>query len=414
MRSLLALLIAVCPLSAQQSVAPSASMAPQMQSQQVAGGTITGRIFCGDTNAPARLARVSLQRLADQPQSGIGGGGGFFPGGGAGSQSQTDFDGKYLLTSVRPGTYTLRVQADGYVDPLSSVDVSNWLSTDQAVQQQLRSQLPTVTINGTESVTLDIRIERGGTISGQILYDDGSPAAGLNLQIRDVAMQSAVARPAAGARMGMRVLPGGLVRSDDRGNFRIVSVPPGEYFVMTTVTMPQPMELGRGGGLATYNNVQMLYAPGIYRSKAAKSYKVGRGEDVVGVTITIPTRGFHRVTGTVIQQVNGQAITGGNVSLVDTDDASYVMNGHIRHDGTYQVDFVTPGQYKLRVSSAYDDLGDGPKNGMPPRNYYGTAEMSLTVTESDVTSVTLQVPALDDPTRPPQGNTVVRRTTSPR
>jgi len=202
----------------------------------------------------------------------------------------------------------------------------------------------------------------------------------------------------------------GLHRSyftDDQGNFRISSIPPGDYFVAAWIQIQRMVPLSGSNAFQNVGSVQTVYAPGTFRKKNADIVKLSGTEEKSGITITIPTRGMHFVAGTVIQQANGMPVTGGNVQMVDADDPTLMLNGQIAPDGSFRIDFVTPGQYTLRVMNAFERPQANSQNGtfsnsVRVSHYYGTTEQTVIVASGDSTGITLQVPALDDPTKPPR------------
>ncbi|WP_263417875.1 carboxypeptidase-like regulatory domain-containing protein [Terriglobus albidus] len=198
--------------------AQSPAPAVPRESAALPAGRVTGHVFCADTHAPARQARISLVPLpeenskpADLLRRGRGRGEGF-----------SDLNGSFIIDHVSPGTYAIQVELTGYLDPMSGVDLSDWESLEPEVQRHLRST--GVTIRGGEAAALDVELMRGAVISGQILYDDGAPAA--DVRVQAVSSQTSADR----TRRGENSLP--AVSTDDQGRFRIAGVPPGEYRVV--------------------------------------------------------------------------------------------------------------------------------------------------------------------------------------
>ncbi|WP_263417876.1 peptidase associated/transthyretin-like domain-containing protein [Terriglobus albidus] len=394
-----------------------AQQAPQVQSPQTQpppSGSVSGHILCADTHAPARLARVSLARLRDAGSSVRQSGAMFFGGG-----QTTDLDGFFVLPHVAPGTYAVRVDLPGYLDPMSSVDPQDLTSSDPQIQDRLRSSLSTVTVNGSETANIDVSLERGAAISGKVLFDDGSPAAGVMMQIVDASVLNLPGTVNKGPR---RMMTGRGYNTDDHGAFRVLSLPPGEYVVATSISLQRLAVGSSGAGIAqSISNAQAVYAPGTFRKTGADIIKVSGTDEKSGITITIPTRGMHFVTGTVIQQANGMPVTGGYVQMVDVDDPTFMLNGQIAPDGSFRIDFVFAGNYRVRVMNAYEMPSMSPQNGTGPvgigpgpriNHYYGTTEQPLTISSGDVTGITLQVPALDDPTKPPRPMMTPARSTA--
>ena len=93
-----------------------ASAAQNNPTAKSGGGTLTGHVYCADTNAPARMATVQLKPVkdvearsgahphstSDEPASGV---------------VQTTLDGSFAIPNVVPGSYYVVVTAAGYLLP---------------------------------------------------------------------------------------------------------------------------------------------------------------------------------------------------------------------------------------------------------------------------------------------------------
>ena len=77
-------------------------------------GTVTGHVYCADTNAPARVASVQLKPVKDAKRSRTSLLAGDAPIGGI---ARTGFDGSFTLSKVPPGSYYVVASAQGYLSP---------------------------------------------------------------------------------------------------------------------------------------------------------------------------------------------------------------------------------------------------------------------------------------------------------
>lgn|ERR1035438_3590428 len=82
--------------------------------------TVSGRVYCGDTNAPARLAKVMLQpvevidSMTSQSNKQTSS---------HGEAVQTLLDGSFSISHVAPGIYYVIASQTGYISSLASMFV---------------------------------------------------------------------------------------------------------------------------------------------------------------------------------------------------------------------------------------------------------------------------------------------------
>ena len=162
------------------AVAISHAAAAQQSGKKSASATVSGHVYCADTNAPARLATVMLEPAAaldrdPDPQP---------PKGRPAemvhtSAVQTLLDGSFTIPKVAPGAYYVVAYKSGYLSPLSTLSEDELQHPTPEEHKRLATILPRIVVEARLPVSVDIRLERGAVISGTILYDDGSPASGL-------------------------------------------------------------------------------------------------------------------------------------------------------------------------------------------------------------------------------------------
>jgi hypothetical protein len=132
-----------------------------------------------------------------------------------------DSQGRFVVRDVPKGSFLLLATAPGYI-------VSNY--------GQARASGPTRTIdlNGDErNVTLKIKLWRHGVISGIVSDEAGEPVVGATVRV--------LRRAANGPGGERRYLPGTETTTDDRGQYRLTALTPGQFLVtvpQTQVTVP--------------------------------------------------------------------------------------------------------------------------------------------------------------------------------
>jgi hypothetical protein len=82
----------------------------QNNSAKPGTGTVTGHVYCADTNAPARMATVQLEPVKVAEERGTNHP---YPNSGSviGGVVQTGFDGSFTLANIPPGSYYVVVSA---------------------------------------------------------------------------------------------------------------------------------------------------------------------------------------------------------------------------------------------------------------------------------------------------------------
>jgi hypothetical protein len=320
---------------------------PTLQSAPAAApttGTVTGQVIAQDTQLPARFAQVTLQS-ASSASGGGGGGGGF----GGTSQTRTGVDGSFEA-SVAPGDYYVMASAPGYIPERSLLLADVAAGADPA---DLLARVPLVHVGPDSVNSVIVTMERGGTIAGRVLWEDGSPAAGVPI----LAMLNGptITLPAALQQIrSPSSFPVSL--TDDRGAFRVSGLPSGDYLVQALIQdRPQFNGFGGGGGFnrgrSGGSNIR-VYSPGVFHKADAKPISVRAGEERDDLRLVIDLRGLHTVSGHAASVTAGQNIESGRVTLVDPTDNSLSLSGSIDAHGDFSIAYVPPGSYTLQVSGA--------------------------------------------------------------
>lgn len=359
---------------------------PQVQFQQPSSSsaTVSGRVICSDTQHPARFAQVNLIP-ADAASATPGRGGGGF---GRGGSARTDLDGSFTVTNVEPGDYYVAASATGYISEMSLMMASG---ADLATAL---SHLPSVHVVANAPSTVNVSIERGGVVAGRIQWDDGTPAAGVQVNLQSANTQTGVT---GGQRMGGMIgfvggpMGGQFAQTDDRGQFRISGVAPGDYLLRSTVQAPFS-----GGGFGRTSAIS-LYAPGKVRRADAQVVSIRAGEERSDLSILLDLSTLHRVSGRV--GAASGTVASGTVRLVDSQDSTLSRTATITPDGTYALSYVPAGTYTLSVPFAsttapvigpgrgFDGNGNGRGRSGGQGSSFQPFQETLTVTNTDLSDV---------------------------
>ena len=370
---------------------------------------VSGRVFCADTNAPARMATVSLQP-ADAVDA-------FNPEKGESMATQAEavqtlLDGSFVIPHVAPGAYYVIASLPGYVSPLSSLMKPEEVSAlpPEPNSKRIAKLVPRVTVQANLPAVVNISLERGAAVSGTIQYDDGSPASGLSVALLVRWKDQWVPLPSTPFE---RMNPSAI--TDDQGAYRISGVPAKEYMVQATLNLSKSTfrSDGHGSGQSTSTVFSLpVYSGNKTRTKDAERFTLKAGEERRGEDIQIPISKLHSVRGNIIAKRDGHVINRGFVTLLNADDKSQADYTEVaREDESFQFGFIPEGDYILQIGFAADtewfETPNPPHTSPPTRTdyrnvrTYGSADLPLHV-EGDISGVTVAVP--DAPQPPGQPN----------
>jgi hypothetical protein len=380
---------------------PTLSLAQSPRPEDL--GTVTGHITCADTQRPARLSEVRLVAANITPKTAKPTDDNDVAFGNNLPAVQTDLTGGYTIRNVHPGQYYLRVDLPGYITPLLNFTRDDLAKPTPEIQQRIQNDLQRLTIAPHSTLTADVTLRRGASISGSVLYDDGSPAINLHVRL--------LGRDPKGifAQEVQLNSPWGIGNTDAHGHYCFDSLPEGQYAVEADLTltsqdtsrMPMP-----NGTTVDMTVVKILFSLPVYsgsviRRKDAAPVKLSAGQEASDVDITIPISQLHDVSGSLLAK-DGHALNGGKVQLLFADDRSQFAEVDLNNEsGLFDFAYVPDGNYILSVTEAKDvgsvEVPNPP--GASPRTHtehptlhtYGTTEQPLAV-QTDLQSLNITVP----------------------
>ena len=307
-------------------------------------GRISGTVMAADNGRPIKRARV-FASAAELP---------------AGRGMITDDSGVFDLTELPAGRYTLTVSKTGFVA----------LSYGQ--RRPLQAGTPLQLLDGQQLKGIQFQLPRGSVISGQVLDEDGDALPGVNVRVMRYQYLQ-------GER---RLTPAGNGQTDDKGQYRVWGLMPGDYYVNAIARGGGPgggqfgggpggpafgggaaggrgdRGGGRGGAAAggpeEQTNYAPTYYPGVPSVNEAKPVTVGLGQEVNEISFSMQLVRVSRLSG-VVSNPDGSPVTSGNINLMaDTgggrgNQIGMNFGGRISWDGSFSVSNVAPGRYILRA-----------------------------------------------------------------
>jgi hypothetical protein len=368
MKSRSALAIALLGLAAahtsgaQEAPPPEATAAPSQSAGTSGGGatssgTITGTVYCADTDLPARLATINLIGSAEN---------GFA----ISDTTTSDLNGRFTFNRVQEGSYYAVAVLPGYENLMSVMTKSHLDAMTADDRKKLLARVSSATVTSNLPGQLTIRMERGAEIDGTVVYDDGSPAIGLHVSLKLKADQ---VNDGAGTQMTSAppIYSGAApTTTDDRGHFRIPGVLPGEYAVSVSVPVRWAESTDKNPFaemMEASSGAMDVYVGGGQRASKAEVTKVTASGASKDADITIPLSRLHTIRGQVLLKSTNQPTRAATVRLLyaDTREAARTM---VAPNGEFELHYVAEGSFILHAASSPEllpqvDSGDGDESG---------------------------------------------------
>jgi hypothetical protein len=315
-----------------------AAQKPAQTAKQPAG-ILSGSVYCSDTNLPARLATVYLLEITESSFSTRG-------------SLQTDLDGRFTFSHVHEGNYYVVALLPGYVNLMHSLTLEHLSEIPEDDRKKILAELASATVSADQPAQVSIRLDRGAEIDGTVLYDDGSPAIGLRMRFR--------LKPAKPEAQDVMEPPfeqdpfyaqNGPPTTDDRGHFRILGVPPGEYLVSALVPAASSGHSVESQFIAMVDEslgTLNVYVGNGLRVSKAETIKVDAGGAAKDADITIPLSKLHTVRGRVLLKSTGQPPANARVDLIYADTRERVHTA-MAPNGEFEIPYVPEGNLILRA-----------------------------------------------------------------
>ncbi len=249
----------------------------------------------------------------------------------------TDAAGKFRFEQVPPEAYWIKAEKPAFVD--GRYPLKNGSLRLTAGQQLAHVQ---------------IRLVPYATLSGHVLDEDGEP-------FPSVLVSALSYRFAYGRR---RLMPVGLTRTDNKGEFSLPWIPPGHYFLCADVapirlvaTIPPPPADG-----APETAYVSTYLPNTLDVAGAQKIYVAAGAELSGFNIQLRKSLVVRVKGRLVD-ANGDPINAAQIMLMGGGRVGPMPTAMVNDpQGRFEIPNVQPGAYTAMMR----DMRGGPGENMQP------------------------------------------------
>ena len=337
--------------------------------------TIHGRVVYDDTDRPVRRARVMLRSANSFGPEELTG--------------TTNVRGEFRISGVPAGRYFIGVDSSGFVSPVS------FLNSDENRQtlfhvDDMREYFEEVEVDGKTDKQVLVHARKGAVIAGNVTYTNGEPAVDHPVTVLR----------RRGDRYTMfwtnsNTMQANLL-TDDRGMFRIVGLPAGEYIIGATPRIEHG-ELVKDESLEANmigSSLAMTFHPSTVFATQATTISVQAGEERAGVDIAIADEERHKLSGVVRGRDDRRPVADAMVKLVRKETNKLVSSAlfwpysvgmpGVKTDelGRWRLTQIPDGRYIIFVQppSGYNELPPGAKR-------YGAKQQEIEISGGDVNVV---------------------------
>jgi hypothetical protein len=309
----------------------------QQQSSTEHGATIAGRVILRGDSVSGVLVAVQ----SDQPGENYR------------TSGKTDADGKYRITRIPPGSYSVRAKGQAFIGADDRQHYGYRITLDRDEVRQ----------------GLDFSLRRGGVITGRVLEVGGRPVIEERISIKAASED--------GSQQIDYINWEGF-GTDDRGVYRIYGLLPGRY------------KLCVGMGARRLDQGQVYYPqtyyPGVTDEAKAGIVEVTEGGEVGSVDIILARVRRFEASGRLVDAETGQPQAGINWGFAGIGVSAF---GQSDANGRFRVTGLMPGRYKVFANFEGDyymdpiefDLTDRDVTGLELKSYRGASISGKVVVE---------------------------------
>ncbi len=218
----------------------------------------------------------------------------------------------------------------------------------------------------------DIRLVRGGVITGRVTDADGKPVILERVNLT-------FGGPGAKRQEFPVSLNYEMWETDDRGVYRYFGLPPGRYLVSVGKEVGGGYTSGSARGF-----YRRLYYPGVTEAERAEPVELREGSEATGIDLRLgPLEKTFAVSGRVLDAASGQAVPGAWTDFYVFDNQTrqlrpWTFGDPVNERGEFHLTGLPPGRYGI--------------SGTPDtaRNYYGEL-VAIEIKDEDLAGLEIKL-----------------------
>ena len=223
--------------------------------------------------------------------------------------SSSDNSGYFSFKALEAGRYRIRATREGHLAPPAPGIQGGSLSSEVTTTVKVIANSPAASVS--------LTFLRGSTITGTVRDPNANPAAGIGIRLYQVAYQETFAT--------LQLL-GSVRQTDDRGQYRLYDLPPGEYYVAIATSRAI-------GPARPQDGYALTFHPRAVELRNARKITLTAGTEIGSVDIDIQAKPSTTVSGRIqnipLTGINGRPITGTTVFVAPVDPSEVRDNASI-------------------------------------------------------------------------------------
>ena len=278
---------------------------------QTGTSRLRGRVLASPDNKPLRRAQITLFATEGQVRR----------------VTQTDGEGRYEFIELPAGRFSVSASKAGYV------------SLQYGQRRPFEPGTPVVVADTQTVASIDFALPRGSVIAGRVTDEFGEPIAQAQVQAQRYQY----------AQDGQRRLSTlQMATSDDRGEFRVYGLMPGEYVLNAAVRSASALTIATPNPNDSNEGFPPTFYPGTLNANEAQSIPLGIGEEK-SIQLSLVASRLSRLSGTIMTS-EGRPAAGAQVILLSRQSSLSISTiSMVAADGKFAASGVAPGEYSLEV-----------------------------------------------------------------